>query len=504
MHLNIRLANPYSEEAANSILPFSAKYVGHTMTELFTYGCGSMASMYQNLFESTITPVTEEQGDPVTVEEIYAAEDEIADKEKNQRVREEEHNSEVEEKQQERDDEVAEAAGVDTSTTEDAIDTADDSMPESEDVSDDESDEKSEEEKDEEAKALYLNRWRDDAADVVILDNDIAEVKRPAEADEDVAEPIGDAAELGEPAGDEEGDSETMLLTYMDLSRQYDVMYNVSSGAIGRIAGDESLIWGVVKHLAAVAVRLAFAAARQARRAVDFCINKCMKSFVKAEWAAAYYNERIAEYINKVDHERLNNRKLEAYPYEVYMSVAKYSISLFDTVLSGKRFVFDNAPEARSGTMNNLIKTGAGLGIKFDLPKATTSFDDLADKRRLEACPELGYNPSVLPNIIRYFSEMKKRIPSKKAEEVKKAMAEIAEAISQYGAGIDDDVSNGKIKEDSKEYKKAMDRLMHLNVRYSFLAACVKLSGFLFAQLVDDAVNVFKVYENCIIAKSLE
>ena len=312
---------------------------------------------------------------------------------------------------------------------------------------------------------------------------------------------------MGEGEADELVDNEDAnelrahLIEYVKLSN---MLLERHPTSIGHIPGMEEMIWGTFRLLSRAIINVAAFALRLVRRGLKWLTNTIMKSFVKAEWAAKFYNFTIAKRSDKVDRERLAAKEIEAYKYDIFMRLAKYGLDLWDEVAAGERLVFDNAKQSTTGRMAGIVKVGHDLGIKFDLTKATTDFKDLQDNRSREGVLDLGYAPSTLPNIIRYFKEMSKRTPSKKAKELEKVMKNISERIASFGAQVDEDLDKGKYTKESKEFKLNADRLVWYNTRYAFLAACMKLSGYIFATLVDDCYEIFKKYQDSLIHKNLE
>ena len=439
-------------------------------------------SMYLTLFGDSeeIRPFTEDKGVTVFPQDVYDAEEATADRDKDSQVEAETHERDVQDKDDKRAEEISSAADVDENglSTEGEILDGDE---------------------DEEMPAMRFTNWTFDAADIAIIDSQIGDVIDVNQPDSFDAMGEGEADELVD--NEDANELRAHLIEYVKLSN---MLLERHPTSIGHIPGMEEMIWGTFRLLSRAIINVAAFALRLVRRGLKWLTNTIMKSFVKAEWAAKFYNFTIAKRSDKVDRERLAAKEIEAYKYDIFMRLAKYGLDLWDEVAAGERLVFDNAKQSTTGRMAGIVKVGHDLGIKFDLTKATTDFKDLQDNRSREGVLDLGYAPSTLPNIIRYFKEMSKRTPSKKAKELEKVMKNISERIASFGAQVDEDLDKGKYTKESKEFKLNADRLVWYNTRYAFLAACMKLSGYIFATLVDDCYEIFKKYQDSLIHKNLE
>lgn len=331
----------------------------------------------------------------------------------------------------------------------------------------------------------------EDAGDVAISDAEVA----PAEGtEEEGGEDVGglDTGMPEEEPGDEEGLG-AELRAYMRYRSMPDAFGFPSMEGLDEIVGK---LFSVFKYLI-------LKAAKYARKTYLFARKKISHTFMKMTTVHKLWKFKLERNLSDISEEKLSKFEVEAFPYAVWVDVAKVSLQAFNVVASAERFVFDAASEAQTNMMKNFSRELDRIGIRITTNKRRIDMDSLMDKRRYDSITQLGFSKSQIPNCIRYLGDISKHIPSIKDNPLEKVMRQCVEKSGAYAARLSEAVSNGEIAKGSKEYQEGMDNVMKQTVRIDYAMMLMRTTYALFDQLVVDVEKVFSKYEDATAFESL-
>lgn len=341
-----------------------------------------------------------------------------------------------------------------------------------------------------------------DAADSAIIDAEVAPSDGSGDDGGDVGAPdIGGGGDLGggmdESGGEDDlgGDLE-MYATYwrkrqqlLDPSSQgiYPAEYYIPSQE-----GLLDAISGMLRALRFITIKTI----KYARKAYLFSRKKISSTYLRMQTVHKLWNYKLSKHLGEVDVERLERYEIEAWPYEVWIDVAKMALIAFDLVKGGIKLVSDPGQDGTTRAMEHIKQELESVGIKVNLTRNSFNLDNCLDKRRYDNVIALGYTKSQIPNVMRYFGEISKRVPKGDENNLEEVCQQCTEYVTKFAASINEAVKEGRLEKGSDEYQKNMDRLLAITVRFDFILVMMKLAYSLFDRLAQDAQKVFSKYED--------
>jgi hypothetical protein len=238
--------------------------------------------------------------------------------------------------------------------------------------------------------------------------------------------------------------------------------------------------------------------AKYANRIYRFSRNKISKTFLRLQTVHALWNRKISRNLADVDVDRLSELEIEAFPYDTWIDAAKLSLAAFEMVLAADRVVTEPGDEAVTNSMRRFGEKLNSLGIQINIPKNRMNVDALLDQRRFESITSLGYSKSQIPNCLRYFGEIAKRVPKGDLNVLEASTNKVVNFITQFASAINTAVEEGRLRKGSKEYNAELEKLLNYTVRQDFILTCMKCCYFLFDRLTADILHVFEKYETAL------
>ena len=239
------------------------------------------------------------------------------------------------------------------------------------------------------------------------------------------------------------------------------------------------------------------------RRVFKFTRDKAYKTFLRLQTIQKLWYFKLSGNLDKVDEERLAEYEVEAYPYDVWIDAAKLALNCFDIVSSSKNMLFDKGTEVMTGTMKHIDEALKARGIEINPAKNRVVFDELLDNRRFASVTELGYVKSQIPNVLRYFNDIARRVPKGSDNHIENIGNILAKEVTSYAARFSQAVDEGRISKDSEEYRTESTRVVQITTRLDYVLSLMKVAYTLFDQLSSDALKVFRKYEDSMTLKSL-
>lgn len=223
--------------------------------------------------------------------------------------------------------------------------------------------------------------------------------------------------------------------------------------------------------------------------------NRISATYLRLQTVHRLWNNKIGKHLSDVDTDRLSELEIEAFPYETWIEAAKLSLASFEMVVAAERIVFEPGDEAVTNSMDRFASKLQQLGVKINIPKNRLNVDELLDNRRYESVSALGYNKSQMPNCLRYFGDISKRVPKGDLNTLEPVTKKVIDRITQFASSINTAVEENRLKKGSPEYRAEVDKLLNYTVRFDFILNCMKCCYFLFDRLTADILHVFEKYE---------
>lgn len=310
-----------------------------------------------------------------------------------------------------------------------------------------------------------------DAGDVAIIDAELAPAD--GESGDDLAE-------------DEEVDFSADLKLYQRIDHKLTHSPFVACESFSDVIGS------LIGALKSITMKIA----KYTNRVYKFSRNKIAATHLRLQTVYALWNRKLSKNLSDVDADRLNELEVEAFPYDVWIDAAKISLAAFEMVHAAERVVFDPGDTAVTNSMDRFADKLKQLGISINIPQNRINVDSLLDTRKFESISSLGYSKSQVPNCLRYFGDIAKRVPKGDLNTLEATTTKVINRLTQFAASINTAVDEGRLKKDSKEYREEVDKLLHYTVRYDFILTCMKCSYFLFDKLSADILHIFQKYED--------
>lgn len=321
----------------------------------------------------------------------------------------------------------------------------------------------------------------EDAGDVAIIDAEIS----PVEGDDT-------ESDLGSPVAEETPAEDDNIMEEMRALNSLYQKQELRSTFLGVEGFFGDLIDGLVGIFKTVTIKVA----KYARRTYLFSRKAISSTFLRMETVHKLWKFKIERNLSDVDLDRLQKYELEAFPLEVWSNAARCALNAYDMVRAAERIVFDAADDAVTNGMKNFNKQLNDNGIELNLSKNRIDYDKLMDHRLYQSVLDLGYTKSHMPNIMRYFGEMSKRVKNAKDNDLQQITDNIIKKVSSGAARLNEMVEEGQLKKGSEKYKEEVERLMHQTVRLDFVLSCMRCAYHLFDLLTADALKIFSKYED--------
>lgn len=341
-----------------------------------------------------------------------------------------------------------------------------------------------------------------DAADAAIIDAEVAPSEGAGTKRDQGNEEGGGDSFGGDVGGGEEGEDDFTedFEMYIRLRKDYRqglrrhraLMQSSISYATDEIPGMEE--WGekLMKVMGFIGKKLV----KYTRRTYIFCRNKISKIFFRAQTINKLWKFKLSRGLNKVDMDRLSNYEVEAFPYDTWLHAAKISLMCFDTVKNAEHIITAPDRDPITPDMQRFADDLDNIGISLDLTKNKVNSNNLMDKRQHASVTDLGFTKQQIPNVVRYFGEIAKRVPRGDLNNLEKICDKARENINKFAVNINHQVETGRVRKNSEEYQELTDQLLARTVRYDFVLTSMFVAYFLFDKLSVDSQRVFSKFED--------
>lgn len=342
-----------------------------------------------------------------------------------------------------------------------------------------------------------------DAADTAIVDAEVApsEGSNRPESDEEDTGDSGGFDSFGEDTEEEGGIGEE-LRAYIDLRIQYQEalkkQQRLLNSSILFSAPSLPGMEGFVDHLLTALGFISKKVAKYTRKVYLLSRNKISKVVLRSTTIAKLWNFKLSRNLEKVNMDKLSSLECEAFPYEIWTATAKFAINTFDMCRNAEKIVSTPGKAKLTPEMERFNREMDDVGISLNLNTNKLDMSRLLDRRQHASILDLGYSKGNIPNVLRYFNEIAKRIPNPKNNPLEEACNKCMKGITEYAGSVNKDIESGRIEEGSYEYQESTDRVMACTVRFDFILNCQKLTYDLFDRLTADAIRIFGRYEDAL------
>ena len=370
-----------------------------------------------------------------------------------------------------------------------------------------------------------------DAADVAIIDGDIApdepskepgaeeETKARKEAAENGVSSSGGGDEFGGDMGGDEfgGDFGAEFKYYRQLRMNlegkdvnfFDIPGNESvfdsyqedpvEETYNQYRRDAwiNLLTGILR----VTGRLFVITAKLANKVYMTVRDLIGRAYATKTQIAKFYNFKFKKLINYVDEERLGRYEVTAYPAEDWEHTAKVALIGYDAVANCKLYVFDKTDQLFTEKFSKLQHALKEIGLDISTNRGRCNLDDNLNRRKHASLEELGYSKGNIQGLMRYFTEIAKRLPSEKNNQLEDICDNTFKRIAELRKNFEANAKKGKL---SKEDLKAQqDAIVAYSTRMEYLLLVQKAVYKLFEQLLEDLLDVCRKVEDSMEHKAL-
>lgn len=326
-----------------------------------------------------------------------------------------------------------------------------------------------------------------DAADVAILDEELSPAATVS--DTEGLDGLDDSVDT-EDDGDEDVNSSTLDW------KQYPELYQRQLDDF-ELAGVEG--WEAVKSylgtLFHVTCKTLTGIFNLSEKTYKFVRNRIYLTKQRLKRCSDFWNNKLRKNMNSINAEVFSEMKIAAFPVDIWTDAVKLSLTAFDLVASGEKFMFSKDDDVFTSHMKlfkeRLDKTGIEINFKIN----RVNVDDFLDKREFASMSELGYRVGSTPNILRYFSEIAKRIPSDK----NMLEANLVHLNNLLKVQAEKEMKSVKTtNKNSEAYKSAVKNIANYTARLDFLNSAARVASILFDKVTLDAFKIFDCLEDCI------
>ena len=232
------------------------------------------------------------------------------------------------------------------------------------------------------------------------------------------------------------------------------------------------------------------------------CRDLIAKMFVKKELIAKFMNVKLNALIKSIDEERFNAYEITAYPHAKWIETSKVALMMFDNAMHSKELVFEKHPQIVTPKIKKIIDTMERCGIQVNIKRASVNIDDNLDARQHASISELGYTVREIPNLLRYFEELSKRVPNGSKNQLEVVTDIVIKQLGSLRKELDEKIKSKKISPD--EAKAQEELLVAYSARADFCLLLQKGCYMLFSQLFDDMFSICTKIEDAIEAEGLQ
>ena len=366
-----------------------------------------------------------------------------------------------------------------------------------------------------------------DAADAAIIDAGIAPdedsqepgAKKETEAREETAATGSDSGGGSGGGGDSGGDFDLSgdfeLLAKIITSRHaQETKTDFFKGALESYSHDylpidtsahglwNDLVVNGVGTILKVAGFLLVKVLKVANTVYKNCRDLIAKMFVKKELIAKFMNVKLNTFIKSIDEERFNAYEITAYPRDKWVETSKVALMMFGNAMHSKELVFEKHPQIVTPKIKKIIDTMEHCGIQINIKRASVNIDDNLDVRQHTSVSELGYTVKEIPNLLRYFEELSKRVPNGSKNQLEVVTDIVIKQLGNLRKELDEKIKSKKISPD--EAKAQEELLVAYSARADFCLLLQKGCYMLFSQLFDDMFTLCTKIEDAIEAEGLQ
>lgn len=233
------------------------------------------------------------------------------------------------------------------------------------------------------------------------------------------------------------------------------------------------------------------------------CRDLIAKNFVKKTTIHKFLDFKLNKLIDAVDEQRLMEYKATAYPFQDWIDTAKVALTMYGAVLNCKTLIYDDPSELLSPKLAKLKSLMEECGITISTSHNSVNIDASLDKRKNETLGELGYSKKEIPNLVRYFGEIAKRLPDKKSNKLEDITSLQIEHIGHLRSDFEKNVKSGKYKKGSEEAERAEKALIAYATRMDYILLMQKGVFLLFDVLLSDMMTICRRVEDSMEASAL-
>ena len=328
----------------------------------------------------------------------------------------------------------------------------------------------------------------EDAGDAVIIDSEIQPTKgtQDGESDEDTNE--------ADDAGSDLGDAITF---YRKHSHEYPGNEDFAEFGNKVLKTIGSTLFKFCKFLLIKSLKYA-------RKVFIFGRKKLSNVVLKRNTIMKLWRFKLSRNLSNVDKERLSEKEIDAFPFQVWTKLAKLSLHSFDIISSAESLLSHASEGTTKKLIDDTLHDFKVNGITVSLTTTKVDITNALDEKRFKSVADLGYTTDVLNNCIRYTVDMAHRVPNPKLDKTEQIIEKCIAMLASESEHLTEQVSSGELKKTSDEYKRISDNLVEKQAMLSFILTCQKVSYILFDLLISDAEKVFSKYEDCLVSRKFD
>lgn len=246
-----------------------------------------------------------------------------------------------------------------------------------------------------------------------------------------------------------------------------------------------------------ITAKLMLKAAKYGRKVYLIARKHISNTFMKMETIYKLWKFKLGNHLDAVNSNDLDKEEVEAFPFNDWIEACKIGLATFDIVKRAGSLVFEKQDGELTAALTQYKEKLDKAGIQMDPAACKINTHEFMDRRKHDNVNALGFTKQNMPNAMRYFEEIAKRMDAKKKEvplqnEINACIVRLGEETKQINAKI----KSGELSQDSPEYKEVNKHMANYAIRLAFVTSCMELTYGLLTVLVQDIQRVLGAYEN--------
>lgn len=229
-------------------------------------------------------------------------------------------------------------------------------------------------------------------------------------------------------------------------------------------------------------------------RTMNFTASLIMDYGMTYTASAKIWDTYLKMRMRAINRDLLEGVQEETFQYEFLQQATQVSLRAFQFCMQLETICTDTSSTVITSRMKDITKELNTIGVVPSLVRGKVDISKLMDERRFGDLVTLGYDASLLPNMIRYCKELSSGVldlSKGKLSPVQMKFDAFSKRISDEVELINEAISDGTLTKNSKEYRSRMDRLMLFTNRLAYCSQILEAGCSIANICAKDLKNMF-------------